>query len=207
MRKVGELVTQIIGITGGIASGKSTVTGMLRNRGYAVIDADIVAREVVEPGEDAYKKIVAHFGKKVIGSNAFLDRQLLGEIIFNDDKERAVLNEIVHPAVRLRMNEKKAAYITEGRNTVFFDIPLLFESKLEHLVEKTMLVYVDQVTQLKRLMHRNNYKKEEAMARINSQMLIEDKKDLADIIIDNNGSVAETEMQLQKVLNKWKLTV
>jgi dephospho-CoA kinase len=204
---VGEHMAQIIGLTGGIASGKSTVTGMLRNRGFAIIDADLVAREVVEPGEEAYKQIVAHFGKKIIGENEFLDRQLLGEIIFNDQKEREVLNKIVHPAVRLRMNDKKDMYINEGRNTVIFDIPLLFESKLQYLVEKTILVYVDQDTQLQRLMKRNEFTEQEAKARIYSQMPLEDKRALADVIINNNGKVAETEKQLKKVIINWNLYV
>ncbi|OZM57942.1 dephospho-CoA kinase [Lottiidibacillus patelloidae] len=200
-------MAQIIGITGGIASGKSTVTGMLRNRGYAIIDADIVAREVVEPGEEAYNLIVNHFGRKIIGENSFLDRQLLGEIIFNDQKEREVLNSIVHPAVRLRMNDKKDMYISEGRNTVIFDIPLLFESKLQYLVEKTILVYVNAETQLQRLMKRNEFSEQEAVARIRSQMPLDDKRPLADIIINNNGTVGETEEQLEKIIINWNLSV
>jgi dephospho-CoA kinase len=195
----------IIGLTGGIASGKSTITGMLRNKGFAVIDADIAAREVVQPGEEAYDKIVAHFGRKILNEHHFIDRPLLGEIIFNQPEERKVLNQIVHPAVRKRMNDLKLSYISEGHQTVFLDIPLLFESKLEYLVEKIIVVYVDEEVQLKRLIARNELTEQEATARITSQMKLADKIKLADEVINNNGTVKATEIQLENIIEKWKI--
>jgi dephospho-CoA kinase len=197
----------IIGLTGGIASGKSTITAMFRKRGIPVIDADIVAREVVFPGQEAYEKIVSHFGMKIIGENKFIDRKLLGEMIFNDEKERKVLNNIVHPAVRARMNDEKETYIKEGHETVVMDIPLLFESNLTHLVHKILLVYVHEDVQLKRLMKRNQLTLEEATARINSQMKLNQKRNLADEIIDNNGTVHKSEQQLEHILKKWEINV
>ena len=131
-----------------------------------------------------------------------INRPKLGDIIFNQQEERMVLNGIVHPAVRERMNEKKVAAIQRGEYLVVMDIPLLFESKLTDLVEKIILVYVDEDIQLERLMMRNHYSETEAHVRIKSQMPLIDKKKHSDFIIDNNGTVEQTQKQLNVVLNK-----
>lgn len=197
----------LIGLTGGIASGKSTVSRMIKSLGLPVIDADVIAREVVEPGSECLKQIVAHFGSEVIDSNGALKRKTLGEIIFSDQKKRDVLNQIVHPAVRKRMNQQKEHYIASGFQTIVYDIPLLYESNLFHLVEKVLLVYVDEDTQLCRLMERDNINKEAALSRISSQQALIDKKARADAIIDNGGSILETENQLHAILKNWDITV
>ncbi len=196
-------MTLVIGLTGGIASGKSTVANMLKESGITVIDADIEARLAVEPGEIAYNKIAEHFGKSILLENGTINRAKLGEIIFNDQEERTVLNGIVHPAVRERMNEKKEAAIKRNESIVIMDIPLLFESKLTDQVERTLLIYVDEATQLKRLMERNNYSENEAMVRIQSQMPLKEKKALADFIIDNSGTLEQTKTQLSGILSEW----
>lgn len=196
-------MTLVIGLTGGIASGKSTVANMLKELGITVIDADIEARLAVEPGETAYNKIVEHFGKSILLENGTINRAKLGEIIFNNEAERTVLNRIVHPAVRERMNEKKEEAIKRNESIVIMDVPLLFESKLTDQVERTLLIYVDEETQLKRLMERNNYSEEEAMSRIQSQMPLKEKKTLADFIIDNSGTLEQTKTQLSGILREW----
>lgn len=198
-------MTTIIGLTGGIASGKSTVAKMLKNYGIPIIDADVIAREVVEVGEEAYYKIVEAFGKDILHEDGTIHREKLGAIVFNDEEQRKKLNNIVHPAVRTRMNELKQKYIEGGEKTIVLDIPLLFESKLTHLVDKIILVYVDYDVQVKRLMERNHFTREQAEARIKAQMPLKDKISLADAVLYNNGTISETEKQLAEVLKKWQI--
>ena len=193
----------IIGLTGGIASGKSTIANMLKNEGITVIDADVESRLAVEQGEEAYDHIVNHFSKSILLEDGSINRAKLGEIIFNIKEERMKLNEIVHPAVRKRMLQKKESAENNGEAIIIMDIPLLYESKFTELVDKTLLVFVDEDIQLQRLMERNHYSKQEALARIHSQMPLADKKRLADVVIDNSGSLEQTELQLKNVLSEW----
>ncbi|EWG10494.1 dephospho-CoA kinase [Cytobacillus firmus] len=192
-----------VGLTGGIASGKSTVSSLLIEKGYTVIDADIEARLAVEKGEEAYQEIVRHFGERILLSDGSIDRAELGSIIFHDETERNTLNSIVHPAVRKRMTAKKEQAISRNEQLIILDIPLLFESKLQYMCDKTLLVYADEDIQLQRLMQRNQLSEKEAMARIQSQMPLRDKKALADAVIDNNGTIKETEKQLWGIFKKW----
>ncbi|MEK3852890.1 dephospho-CoA kinase [Cytobacillus sp. FSL H8-0458] len=192
-----------VGLTGGIASGKSTVSSLLIEKGYTVIDADIEARLAVEKGEEAYQEIVRYFGERILLKDGSIDRAELGSVIFHDETERKVLNSIVHPAVRKRMTAKKEQAISRNEQLIILDIPLLFESKLQYMCDRTLLVYADEDIQLKRLMQRNQMSEKEAMARIQSQMPLRDKKALADDVIDNNGTIEETEKQLWGILKKW----
>jgi dephospho-CoA kinase len=194
---------QIIGITGGIASGKSSVSLYLQELGFTIIDADLASRAVVEPGEEAYHQIVKAFGEDILLTDGNIDRVKLGSIIFHDQEKRLLLNSIVHPAVRSWMLLKTEAALSSGEETVFMDIPLLFESKLTFMVDKTLLVYVDEEVQLQRLMNRNGLSETDALARINSQMPLADKKALADAVIDNNGDINETKRQVKSILSEW----
>lgn len=193
----------VIGLTGSIATGKSTVASMFIDIGIPVIDADRIAREVVEPGEEAYKKVVETFGEEILLEDRSLNRPKLGRIVFSDEEKRNQLNSIVHPAIRKRMLEKRDAYLKNGEDCVVLDIPLLFESKLEHFVDKIIVVYVDEDVQLKRLLERNQLTKEEALQRIRSQMPVKDKIELADAVIDNNGTIEHSFKQLKEILQKW----
>ncbi|PEU58262.1 dephospho-CoA kinase [Priestia megaterium] len=193
----------VIGLTGGIASGKSTVTGMLRDINIPVIDADHIAKEVVEPGKEAYKQIVETFGRSILHENAEINRAALGKIVFYQEEERKKLNAIVHPAVRKEMLSQKESYIEEGYEAVVLDIPLLFESDLTHLVDKVVVVYVDESVQLERLKSRNNLSTEDAYARIHAQLPLIQKVALADAVINNNGPVEETKQQLLSILALW----
>jgi dephospho-CoA kinase len=195
----------IIGLTGGIASGKSTVANMMKELSLPVVDADLIAREVVGIGQPAYQKIIDTFGEEVLSSDGNLDRAYLGSIVFNNEVKRKQLNEIVHPEVRKMMLQQAEQYIKSGKKTVVLDIPLLFESKLTYLVEKTILVYVDLEVQLERLMSRNELTEQEAAARIKSQIPLKDKVALSDEVIDNNGSLGNTKNQLLDILNKWHI--
>ncbi|MFZ3590729.1 dephospho-CoA kinase [Bacillus sp. DJP31] len=194
-----------IGLTGGIASGKSTVSNMLRELGFPIIDADIIAREVVVRGEPAYEAIIAVFGNEVVEQDGTIDRAKMGSIIFQDEEKRKMLNSIVHPAIRKRMTDQKEQYLHSGFETVILDIPLLFESKLTYMVNKTIVVYVDFDLQLDRLMTRNSLTEAEARARISSQMPLLEKKELADDVITNNGTLQETKKQLMEILKKWNV--
>ncbi|GGN48999.1 dephospho-CoA kinase [Oceanobacillus indicireducens] len=195
----------VIGLTGSIATGKSTVAKMFRQLGIPVIDADILAREVVEPGEDAYKKVIETFGEDILLDDKTLNRKRLGEIVFTDETKRKQLNGIVHPAIRKRMLEKRDHFIREGYQCVVLDIPLLFESKLQEFVDKILVVYADQEIQLQRLMARNEFSEEEAMQRIQSQMPVKKKASLADAVINNNSTKEETYEQLRQLLEKWQI--
>ncbi len=192
-----------IGLTGGIASGKSTVSKMFAQMGITVIDADIEARLAVEKGEKAYNDIVQYFGDEILHQDGSINRAKLGAIVFNNDEKRQALNSFVHPSVRNRMLAKKEQAEKEGAAVIVLDIPLLFESNLQYMADKVILVYVDESTQLQRLMKRNGLSEEEARARISSQMPLKDKIKLADYVIDNNGGVEETGRQLKQILDKW----
>ncbi|RRN74224.1 dephospho-CoA kinase [Peribacillus simplex] len=194
---------QIIGITGGIASGKSSVSLYLQELGFTIVDADLASRAVVEPGEDAYHQVVEAFGEDILLTDGNIDRVKLGSIIFHDQEKRLLLNGIVHPAVRNWMRLKTEEALAAGEETVFMDIPLLFESKLTFMVEKTLLIYVDEQVQLERLMNRNGLSEKDALARIHSQMPLADKKALADAVIDNNGDIKETKKQVKALLSEW----
>jgi len=197
----------IIGLTGSIGTGKSTISKMFDQLDFPVVDADQIAREVVEPERKAYHKIVATFGEKILQENRTIDRKVLGEIIFGDEVKRKQLNEIIHPAIRKEMLAQKEQYIKNGAHCVVLDIPLLFESKLTHFVDKIIVVYVDPDTQLQRIIERDKRSKEVALQRINSQIPVSKKVKLADATINNNGTKEDSFIQLKKILKKWNLLV
>ncbi|WP_217596312.1 dephospho-CoA kinase [Cohnella sp. GbtcB17] len=188
-----------IGLTGGIATGKSTVARMLVARGAALVDADRIAREIVEPGQASLARIAERFGDRVIQADGTLDRRLLGTIVFADADERKALEAITHPAIRELMRERIAALEAERPDRlVVADIPLLYESGLQHLYEGVMVAYVPREVQRARLIGRDGLSPEEADKRIEAQMDIEEKRRLADYVIDNSGSLADTEAQLDR---------
>jgi len=201
--KENDDMTMIIGLTGGIASGKSTVSEMLKKRGIPVIDADLIAREVVEVGKKAYTEIVNAFGKEILNEDLTINRARLGSIVFQNEDKREKLNSIVHPEVRLEMKRRQEQLISEGAKAVVLDIPLLFESNLKHLVDKVIVVYTGEKNQLERLMKRNNFSKKEALSRINAQMPLKEKVKFADAVINNDGTLEETEQQLENILMNW----
>lgn len=195
-------MTIVVGLTGGIASGKSTVAAIFREMGIPVIDADQIAKEVVQNGRAAYSKIVETFGKGILQEDLEINRAALGQIIFHNEQERQKLNSIVHPEVRKEMLKQKEQLIAEQYQLVVLDIPLLFESKLTYLVDQVVVVHVNELVQLERLQKRNNLSKEDALARIKSQLPLTEKAKMADFIINNNGSIAETKEQVIKLVSK-----
>ncbi|WP_210609372.1 dephospho-CoA kinase [Priestia flexa] len=195
-------MTIVVGLTGGIASGKSTVAAIFREMSIPVIDADQIAKEVVQNGRAAYSKIVETFGKGILQEDLEINRAALGQIIFHNEQERQKLNSIVHPEVRKEMLKQKEQLIAEQYQLVVLDIPLLFESKLTYLVDQVVVVHVNELVQLERLQKRNNLSKEDALARIKSQLPLTEKAKMADFIINNNGSIAETKEQVIKLVSK-----
>lgn len=195
-----------IGLTGGIASGKSTVSRWLKAQDYPLIDADQLARDVVAPGEPALQKIAATFGAHLISPDGRLDRKALGELIFHDERKRRRLNALLHPPIRQRMIDRLNHYERLNASVVFLDIPLLFEGPLVDWVDKTIVVYVTKATQIDRLMKRNHLSRTEALARIDAQMPLERKRQLADGVINNNGSPEETERQVRELLRRWGIS-
>lgn len=192
-----------IGLTGGIATGKSTVSTMLVEKGALLIDADEISREVVSPDHPILERVVARFGQVILNKNGTLNRAKLGERVFNDATERQALNDIVHPAVRKLMFERmKTLEELHSERLVVVDIPLLFESTLETHFDEVLVVYAPQQIQLTRLMEHRAMTKEQAEARLQAQLPIELKRERADIVIDNSGELSETRQQVEQFL--WK---
>lgn len=186
----------VIGLTGGIATGKSTVSKMLRDYGLPVIDSDAIAREVVEPGEEVLSRIIREFGEDILLQDGRLNRQKLGNIVFNDKIMLQRLNDITHPEIKRRIKDSIERYKELKTTCLIIDVPLLIESNYKDMVDKILLVYTDRDTQAKRLVKRNGYTRREAMDRINSQMDIDEKLKYADYIIDNTHDLENTRLQL-----------
>jgi len=195
-----------VGLTGGYASGKSTVAKMFVELGATLIDADKLAREVVKPDKQAWFEIVAHFGKGILLKNREIDRKALGEIVFGSDAERERLNAIVHP--RVLDEELKAIEEIKGRGLdaiLILSVPLLIESGHYRQCDKIVVVTVDRDTQIKRLMERDGFSREESLRRISAQMPLSEKVTYADFVIDNSGSIQETEFQVKEVFKKLRM--
>lgn len=191
----------VFGLTGGIGSGKSTVAARFRARGLPVIDADVLAREVVAPGTPGLAEIRARFGDGVLDTRGELDRKQLAEVVFHDEAARRALNAITHPRVRDLALERVQELAARGEPLACYEVPLLVESGLADLLRPLVVVVVDVATQVERSMQRDGSTREHAEARIAAQMPLADKAKLADHVIDNSGSPAETCARADQVLD------
>ena len=189
---------RVLGLTGGIGSGKSMVAQMFARLGAVVIDADQVAREVVEPGQPALEEIAATFGREVLLNDGHLDRPKLAQIIFANPVERAKLDAITHPRIRTRMDELIKAQ-RSGPGVLIVDIPLLYENKRSSSIEKVIVVWVDPMTQLRRIQDRDGLSAEAARQRIAAQMPLDEKRARADHVIDNSGDREDTRRQVEAI--------
>ena len=190
----------LVGLTGGIATGKSTVNALFASPSVRVVDADALAREVVEPGTPALKQIVAEFGKEVLQPDGRLDRARLGEIVFPDAAKRKRLEAITHPAIRARFEKIMADLERAGFDGILiWDASLLVESGGIKNMDRVVVVTTDPATQLRRLMERDRCSEEAARARTASQMPLAVKARYADYVIDNSGSRAQTEARVREV--------
>jgi len=193
---------RVLGLTGGIGSGKSMVAQMFARLGAAVIDADQLAREVVEPGQPALEEIAATFGRGVLLPDGRLDRAKLAGIIFADPVERAKLDAITHPRIRARMDEQIKAQ-RSGPGVLIVDIPLLYENDRTYSVERVIVVWVDPQTQLRRIRQRDGLSADAAAQRIAAQMPLDAKRARADHVIDNSGTREDTRRQVEAIYHLY----
>ena len=190
---------KIVGLTGGISSGKSTVSSYLKQLKIPVIDADEVARKVVEPNSQGAIEIRKVFGSDVFEEDGSLNRQKLGALIFSNAENRQKLDELLQPLIKIMILDEIEEHRQKGENMIVLDLPLLFEKQYEELCEEIIVVYIPKELQLERLMKRNQYTKQEALSRIDSQLSIEEKRKRATVLLDNQGTI----QQLYKQVEQW----
>jgi len=193
---------RVLGLTGGIASGKSVVAQMFRELGGEVIDADQLAREVVEPGQPALQAIVSHFGPEILRDDGTLDRGKLAAIVFADPAARAQLNAITHPPIHQRLVQAVEARRNQP-GLLIAAVPLLYENGRESSVEKVVVVWVDRATQIERLMQRDRLSRAQAEQRLAAQLPLDTKRERADEVIDNGGSLEATRRQVDAIYRRY----
>jgi dephospho-CoA kinase len=197
---------KLVGLTGGIASGKTTVATIMKRLGAAIVDADALSREVVEPGHDAWKAIVDSFGPEVLRPDQTLDRQKLRAVIFNNSTARKKLESIIHPRVRALAEERISQHAAAGYEIVVYEVPLLFEGNLHEWLRPVVLVACDTDVQKQRLQQRDGLTLEEAQKHLDAQMSLQEKRRLADYVIENDGDLESLERQVEEVLRRIKTT-
>lgn len=192
-------MSRVIGITGSIAVGKSSVTQYLRTHGYCVLDADEISHQALEKNSGCYHQIIAHFD--CLDENGNISRQKLGQIVFHDAKKKALLESIIHPYVKTTLQE---GIETSQEMLIFLDVPLLYETHMDEMCDSVIVVYVDEMTQMKRLMARNHIDETQAQHLMSQQISIERKKDMGDYIIDNRYGFEELYQNIERVLKDLK---
>ncbi|XP_055923514.1 dephospho-CoA kinase [Eupeodes corollae] len=191
----------LVAITGGIATGKSTVTEVFRKNGIPIIDADKIARQIVEPGKPAWYKIKEVFGDEVFLPTREIDREALGKAIFSSNEKRGLLNEITHPRIHRTITMEVFKHLMSGAQYVVLDLPLLFETNiLMDFIHKIITVTCESDQQLERLRKRNNFNEEDARKRIASQMPLDKKCEKSHFVIDNSGSIEQTQKEAQQIV-------
>ena len=196
-----EMMILIIGITGSIACGKSLVSNYLQEKGYTIIDADKIGHMALE-NDEVKKQLVNKFGKSILKDNE-VNRVTLGKLVFENNENLKELNNIIQPQIRKNISEQ--IQVHKNEKLVFVDVPLLFEAKFDDLVEKIVVVSLDEKIQLERLMNRNSLSKEEALQRIKSQIPVREKEKLGDYVVDNSFTQENTYNQVDRILEKLKL--
>ncbi|WP_338622893.1 dephospho-CoA kinase [Selenomonas sp. TAMA-11512] len=191
----------LIGITGGIAGGKSTVSARLRELGAAVLDTDAIAHELAEPGGALWHAYVTHFGEEILKSDKTLDRQAIGAKIFADAKERAWINATAHPLIQAELEKQIATAVKQGSQIIFLEVPLLFEAGWDRSVHAIWVVDIDEKTQLERLMKRDEIHRTAAEKKIQAQLSIKEKRKRADLIIDNSKDRKSVGIEIEKAYN------
>ena len=195
---------KIVGLTGGISSGKSTVSSYLKQLKIPVIDADEVARKVVEPNSQGAIQIRTVFGSDVFEEDGSLNRQRLGALIFSNAENRQKLDDLLQPLIKIMILDEIEEHRQKGENMIVLDLPLLFEKQYEELCEEIIVVYIPKELQLERLMKRNQYTKQEALSRIDSQLSIEEKRKRATVLLDNQGTIQQLYQQVEQWLVETK---
>ncbi|KAK4273195.1 hypothetical protein QN277_021643 [Acacia crassicarpa] len=193
---------RIVGLTGGISSGKSTVSNLFKSHGIPVVDADVVARAALNKGTGGWRKVVAAFGQEILLENGEVNRPRLGQIVFSDPDKRQLLNRLLAPHISSGIFWEIVKLWMKGHKIIVLDVPLLFEAKMDKFTKPIIVVWVDPEIQIQRLMARDGSSEEDARGRINAQMSLDVKRSKADIIIDNCGSLDDLNEQFQKVLSE-----
>ncbi|KAI9080255.1 hypothetical protein K1719_037649 [Acacia pycnantha] len=193
---------RIVGLTGGISSGKSTVSNLFKSYGIPVVDADVVARAALNKGTGGWRKVVAAFGQEILLENGEVNRARLGQIVFSDPDKRQLLNRLLAPHISSGIFWEIVKLWMKGHKIIVLDVPLLFEAKMDKFTKPIIVVWVDPETQIQRLMVRDGSSEEDARNRINVQMSLDVKRSKADIIIDNSGSLDDLNEQFRKVLSE-----
>ena len=197
-------MTLVLGLTGGIATGKSTADKFFEEKNIPIVDCDEIAHNIMNVNKPAWKDIKEVFGEKYLNEDQTINRKKLGKLVFNDPTKMKILNEITHPRIFQEMESQIAQYKSEGYSLIIVDAPVLFESHSEKYYDKTLVISLPQDLQIKRLMARNNLTKEEALSRINSQMALKEKEARATYVIENTGSVEDLYKKLNELLTKIK---
>lgn len=193
-------MTLYLGLTGGIATGKSTASKYFLTQGVPVVDTDKIAHQLMEPGQASYQAIVKNFGSKILQKNQTIDRKKLGAIVFNDHKQLNILNDLTHPLIRKETFRQMDKYKTQDYPICVVDVPLLFESGWDKYVDKTLVIATTPELELEHLMQRDNLSKAEAEKRINSQLPIKEKVKKASYTIENTATIDKLEKQLSELL-------
>lgn len=196
----------IIGLTGGIATGKSTVSKMFEDYGIPVIDTDIIARNLLRKGTQTYDEIIKSFGNDVLLTNGDISRKHLAKIIFEDEEQRIKLNQLTHPKVKEEVFSSLEKYRRDHVKFVLVDVPLLFESKFNDIVDIIIVVSTTRDKQIERLIDRDKISKEYAITKIQSQMSLQEKEKRADYIIDNSASIIQTKNEFLRIMEELEVT-
>jgi dephospho-CoA kinase len=197
---------KLVGLTGGIASGKSTVAAILRRLGAAIINADELSREIVQPEQGAWEEIIKTFGPDILQEDKTLDRRKLRKIVFDNPEARKKLEAIIHPRVRALAERRISELAAAGSSVIVYEVPLLFEAQIHLWLRPVILVACDLETQKKRLLERDHLTELEAQQHLDAQMSLEEKRKLADYVIENDGTPEELEQDVRAVLQKIQAT-
>lgn len=197
-------MTLVLGLTGGIATGKSTADEFFKKKNIPIIDSDLIAHNIMDVGKPAWKQVRDTFGLEYINPDQTVNRKKLGNLVFNNSAELKKLNDITHPLIYQEIQEKIKKEKDKKTPLVIVDAPILFETGGQNYCDKTLVISLPEDLQVKRLMARNNLTKKEALSRINSQMPLAKKEKLATFVVDNAGTIEELECKLEKLLNEIK---
>ena len=195
-------MTYFLGLTGGIASGKSTADEFFKKKKIPIIDSDLIAHKIMEIGQNGYKAVVDYFGTDILNDDQTINRRKLGGIVFNDKAKLKKLNELTHPLVHQEIKQQMARYRANQENLVVIDVPLLFESGFESLCNGVLVISITPELQIERLMKRNAFTKKEAIARINNQMPLSEKEKRATYVVANTGTIDDLEKKLSDLLQE-----
>lgn len=198
---------KVLGLTGGIASGKSTVAQMFVSENIPLIDTDIISKELLKKDTLCYNEVVEYFSTSILYTNGDINRNMLAKIVFSNPTKRAILNEMVHPRVKDEVFNLITKYTNEGKKLVILDVPLLYETEFHTYVDEVIVVYCTLEKQVERLMRRDNINEEYARLKIDAQLSLEEKKERADYVIDNSFSILETKKDFVRTLEEIEVSL